>query len=174
MIFQMGCADVIIPQHRRDDAAMLIARAIIDNGGKQISAEQLNGLSFERLSTRLSPADAREFQIAKELFSQADLIPTLYAQARGQLPLAYTGDMKSIAEKMSRRVAANSPNAVWVSNELISRGFKNFLAEIDNDTLAGYELEHSLRQVFEHPDALIGLEAMVRGKFPEFRRRYPL
>jgi hypothetical protein len=169
----MGCADLIVPQHRRDDAAALIAKAIVDNNG-MISAIQLDKLAMERLDTRLSLADARELQIARELFSQADLIPTLYAQARGHLPLAYTGEMKSFAERVVRRVAANSPNAVALSNDLISRGFEKFLGGTNTDTQAQYELDHALRRVFEHPDALIGLESMVRGIFPDFRRRYPL
>jgi hypothetical protein len=70
-------------------------------------------------------------------------------------------------------VANNSPNAVWVANYLISKGFDGFLKGIDNDTLAAFELEHHLRQIFEHPDALIGLEGVVQGKAVQFKRRYP-
>lgn len=170
---RLGLADVLVPQHRRDEAAAAIARAIVENDGTMISRAGLDSLNFERLDGRLSLSEETELQIARELFSQADLIPTLYAQARGQLPLWYTGEMKATAERMARRVAAASPNAVRVSDELISRGFSGYLQGIDNDTLAGFELEHALQNVFEHPDALIGLQAMVDGTFPAFRRRYP-
>ncbi len=81
--------------------------------------------------------------------------------------------MKTIAEKAARRTASNSPHAIWVANYLMSRGFEGFLSGIDNDTLAAFELDHHLRPVFEHPDALIGLEAMVQGRFAEFKQRYP-
>jgi enoyl-CoA hydratase / 3-hydroxyacyl-CoA dehydrogenase len=174
MIFQMGCADLIVPQHRRDTVAMVLAQAIIEHGGEIVSSNELNSLNIQRLETCLSFANAREFHIAEDLFAQADLIPTLYAQARGQLPLAYSGEMKSMAERMVRRAAGASPHALWVSNYLISKGFEGFLKGNDNDTLAEFELGHYLRQVFEHPDALIGLEAMVNGNYPEFKRRYPL
>ncbi len=172
-IFQLGCADAIVPQHRRDDAADIIARAIIGNDGRMMSQEEFRKLGFERLDERLRPEEMREFQVAEELFTQADLLPTLYAQARGHLQLWYSGDMKSAAERIVRRVANNSPNAVWMSNFLLSRGFHGFMNEIDNEELAAFELDHYLGQVFEHPDALIGLEAMVKGTFPEFARRYP-
>ncbi|MEK7251386.1 MAG: hypothetical protein AAB209_13295, partial [Bacteroidota bacterium] len=173
MLYHIGCGDAIVPQHRRDVAADVIASAIIQNSGRMITREQMDALNFERLTTQLSFADRQEMHVAKDVFAQADLLPTLYAQARGQATLAFTGELKGIAERALRKVANNSPNAVWVSNELISRGFEGFLNGVDNDTLAAFELEHHLRQVFEHPDALIGLEAVVQGKFPQFRRRYP-
>ncbi len=172
-IFQMGCADAIVPQHRRDDAADAIAQAIISNGG-MISQDQLRLLRFEHINESLRPEEERELQVAEELFSQADLLPTLYAQARGHLQLWYSGEMKAVAERMVRRVANNSPHAVWTSNFLLSRGFNGCMNGIDNEELAAFELDQYLGQVFEHPDALIGLEAMVRGTFPEFARRYPL
>ncbi len=174
MIFQLGCGDAIVPQHRRDDAAENVARAIIQNNGMILSSEQLATLTFDRLPVDLSTDEKREWQIAKDLFNQADLLPTLYAQARGYHPIWFTGDMKSFSQRALRRVASNSPNAVWAANQLISRGFEGFLNGIENDALADFELGHYLRQVFEHPDALIGLEAMIEGKSPEFKRRYPL
>ncbi len=174
MICELGCADTIVPQHRRDDAAEVIAKALIDNNGKTLSRDQLSSLPFEKLDASCRPEELRERQIAVELFSQADLLPTLYAQARGHLPVFYSGEMRSFAERTVRRVASNSPNAVWISDLLISKGFEGFLNGVDNDTLAEFELEHYLAQVFEHPDAMIGLSAMVKGKFPEFKRRYPL
>ena len=174
MIYDLGCADVVVPQHRRDDAAEVIAKAIIVNKGNIISKEQLCNLTFERLSTTLSFDESQQLRVAAELFSQTDLIPTLYAQARGDRALHYTGETKTFAERVVRRVAAASLNAVWISDYLISRGFEGFLNGVDNHTLASFELDYYLQQVFEHPDALIGLEAMINGQFPEFKRRYPL
>jgi enoyl-CoA hydratase/carnithine racemase len=174
MIYHLGFADTIVPQQKRDDAVEIIAQEIIKNKGAMISKEKLNEWEFEKLPTQISFEEQRELQIVTELFSQADFLPTLYAQARGYLPLHYTGEMKTFAEKIVRRVAQNSPNAVFISNFLISRGFENFLNGVDNDSLALFELEHYLKQVFEHPDALIGMEAMMNGKFAEFKRRYPM
>ncbi len=172
-IHHLGCADFIVPQHRRDEAAAAIAAAVITNGGRLPPPARLRNLKFERLEPSPSAQDLRELQLAVELFSQADLLPTLYAQARGHLPLYYTGEMKAAAERIVRRVAANSPNAVWVTQYLISRGFEGFLNGADNERLAAFELEHHLRQTFEHPDAFLGLVAMLKGRFPNFARRYP-
>lgn len=172
LVYRLGLADAIVPQQKRDEAADLIAKAILKNGA-MITRDQLQALPFEKLDTVLSAAESQELQIATEVFSQADLLPILYAQANGYLPIFYSGDMKAAAGRMVRRAAANSPHAVAVSNFLISRGFEGFLSGVDNDILAAFELEHHLAQVFEHPDALIGLEALIGGKAPEFRRRYP-
>lgn len=174
ILAHLGFADVIVAQKERDAAAETIAKAIIENKGKMISQNVLAGLPLKRLETELSLTNRLEMQMAQDVFNQADLLPTIYAQARGHLPLNYTGDIKLLAERAARRVADNSPNAVYISNYLISRGFEGFLKGIDNEQLAQFELEHHLRQVFEHPDALNGLEAMVNGVFPSFRRRYPL
>jgi 3-hydroxyacyl-CoA dehydrogenase/enoyl-CoA hydratase/carnithine racemase len=174
MVFQLGCADAIVPQHRRDDAAEIIANAIAQKNGLNLSPQQFSSLKFERLHTEISADERLEWQIAKDLFSQSDLIPTLYAQARGNQPVWFTGNMKASAQRTLRRVASNSPNAVWMANYLVSRGFECHLNGIDNDTLAEFELNHYLQQVFEHPDALIGLEAVVQGRSPEFKRRYPI
>jgi enoyl-CoA hydratase/carnithine racemase len=169
----LGFADVLVPMHRRDEAADVIASAMIANGGHMILQQELEALDFKRLDPRPSFADRQELQVARDLFCQADALPTIYANARGHLQSTYTGEMRAIADRASRRLANNSPNAVFVANYLISRGFDGFLQGIDNDTLATFELDHHLRQVFEHPDALIGLEAVVQGKSAQFRRRYP-
>jgi len=173
VLHHLGFADVLVPMHRRDEAADVIASAIIANGGQMIPQAKLETLDFERLDERLSFEDRQEVQIARDLFCQADALPTIFAHARGFLPSTYTSEMRMIADRASRRLANNSPNAVWVANYLISKGFDGFLKGIDNDTLAAFELEHHLRQVFEHPDALIGLEGVVQGKAVQFKRRYP-
>ncbi len=169
----LGFADAIVPQHRRDEAAEALASAIIANGGRVLTPSELDRLSFSRIDATLSFADQQEIHVARNVFNQSDLLPTLYAQARGQLMVALTGELKSLAGKALKRVVNNSPHAVSVANYLISRGFQGYLSGVDNEELAGFELEHHLRQVFEHPDALIGLEAAVQGKVARFRRRYP-
>jgi enoyl-CoA hydratase/3-hydroxyacyl-CoA dehydrogenase len=174
LLYHLGFADAIVPQHRRDDAAETIARAIIHNQGRMIDRKRLDALPFERLATRMSFADEQELHVALDLFNQADLLPTLYAQARGYLKVGFTGEYERIASRALRRVVAASPNAVYVADHLIARGFAGFLNGEDNTTLASFELEHCLRAVFQHPDALIGLEAALQGKVPNFRRRYPL
>lgn len=174
LLFHLGFADAIVPQHRRDEAADVIARAIIENGGKMVDRERVNSLQFERLEPRLAVADRQELHVARDLFNQADLIPTLYAQARGDLKVGFTGELEAIASRALRRVVAASPHAVCVAGHLIARGFEGFMNGADNTALAAFELEHYLQQVFEHPDALIGLEAAVSGRVPQFRRRYPL
>ena len=173
VLHHLGFADVLVPMHRRDEAAGAIASAIIANGGQIIPQEKLEALDIERLDTQLSFGDRQELQVARDLFSQTDALPTIYANARRHLQSTYTGEMRSIAERAARRLANNSPNAVWIANYLISRGFEGFINGVDNDALAAFELEHHLRQVFEHPDALIGLEGVVNGKMVQFRRRYP-
>ncbi|HLF13947.1 MAG TPA: enoyl-CoA hydratase/isomerase family protein, partial [Bacteroidota bacterium] len=173
VIHHLGCADVIVPQQTRDSAADAIARAIIGNGGRMLSIEQLDALPIERLGTAPGDAERVELQIASEMFSQADLVPSIMSQARGHQPVFYTGEMKGIAERMARRVAANSPNAVRAADFLLARGFEGYLQGRDMDSLAAFELEHELVPVFEHPDARIGIGALLDGKFPEFKRRYP-
>jgi hypothetical protein len=44
---------------------------------------------------------------------------------------------------------------------------------ISNDVIADYELNNHLGEIFAHPDALSGLEAIMRGAFPVFNHRYP-
>ena len=151
----------------------MMARAIVSNNGRIPGPEILDALGFPRLGTSLSDADATELEVAAGMFSQADLIPTLVAQGRGHLPIFYSGPMRSLAERTARRVALNSPNAVGAADHLLSRGFRGYLDGEDNDALAAFELDHFLVPVFRHPDARIGIEALLDGKFPEFKRRYP-
>ncbi len=169
----LGLADFVVPQHRRDEAAEMIARAIVEQGGKLPSSESLGKLPFPRTAEELSDADREELRMAAGLFSQADLIPTLVAQGRGHQPVFYPGRTKAYAERIARRVAVNSPNAVWTASYLLSRGFEGYLAGTGNDELAVFELTHHLVPVFQHPDARIGIEALLSGTFPDFKRRYP-
>ena len=70
-------------------------------------------------------------------------------------------------------MCGNSPHAVTISNWLIGKGFQDYLKGVSTEKLAERELERYLVPAFEHPDALIGLEALVKRQFPEFRRSYP-
>jgi len=168
----LGFADFVVPAHRRDEVAQTIAGAIIENGGKIPSAEKLAKLELERLQENPTLDEREELNSMTDLFLEHDLIPALYAYARGA-ELFFSGRMKSHGLRIARRVAACSPNAVWTANWLISKGFDGFLEGVDNESLAQYELEEHLISTFKHPDALIGLEALMSRGFPAFRRRYP-
>ncbi len=168
----LGFADFVVPAHRRDEVAQTIAGAIIENGGKIPSTEKLAKLELERLQENPTLDEREELNSMTDLFLEHDLIPALYAYARGA-ELFFSGRMKSHGLRIARRVAACSPNAVWTANWLISKGFDGFLKGVDNESLAQYELEEHLISTFKHPDALIGLEALMSRGFPAFRRRYP-
>lgn len=169
----LGLIDVLVPQHRRDDAAATIAQAIVDGGGKIPAAGVLATLKMERLPMTPTLREEQELLVAKDVFSRPDMLTELTAMGRGRVQTFYTGAMKEVVTKAARRVATSSPHAVCLTNYLISRGFRQYLRGVDNDTLAAWELDHHLASVFEHPDALIGLEAVTRGAFPEFTVRYP-
>jgi len=173
VIRHLGLADAVVPQHRRDEAAEMIAGAIVRGGGELPPRETLETLPFTFPDGGLSAPEREELRVAAEMFSQADLIPTLVAQGRGHLPVFYSGATRAFAERIARRVVANSPNAVQTASFLLSRGFAGHLAGTGNDELAAFELDHALVPVFEHPDARIGIEALLSGTFPEFTRRYP-
>ncbi|MFQ5869333.1 MAG: 3-hydroxyacyl-CoA dehydrogenase/enoyl-CoA hydratase family protein [Candidatus Zixiibacteriota bacterium] len=173
VISYLGFADFVVPAHRRDEVAGTIARAIIDNSGKIPSGEELARLEFERLPQNPTFDEREELNSMTDLFLPEDLIPTLYAYARGGAELFFCGRMKAHGLRIARRVAACSPNAVWTANWLISKGFDGFLKGVDNESMAQYELEEHLIPTFKHPDALIGLEALMSREFPAFRRRYP-
>ncbi|MBM2841737.1 MAG: hypothetical protein HW412_2265, partial [Bacteroidetes bacterium] len=67
VLCHLGFADVLVPMHRRDEAADDIASAIIGNGGQMIPQAKLGALDFERLDARLSFEDRQELQIARDL-----------------------------------------------------------------------------------------------------------
>jgi len=169
----LGFADLIVPAHRRDEAAEKVAEAIIRNKGKALTQKQLEGLRIEELPTELTLEEKDEIRTMKELFLSQDLIPTLHAYGRGDREFFLVGEQKAHAQRIARRVANNSPNAVWVSDWLISKGFKGFLDGVDNDTLARRELDEYLVSTFMHPDAMVGLTSLLDRKFPEFPRSFP-
>jgi 3-hydroxyacyl-CoA dehydrogenase len=173
MIKYLGMADFLVPAYKRDEAAAMVAAAMMKKKGKRLTKRELQSLGIEELPTELTLDEKEELRVMKNLFLKADLIPTLYAFGRGFAPLYLSGAEKTLARRVTTRVTANSPNAVAISNWLISKGFEDFLKGVSTEKLAQRELENYLVSIFQHPDALIGLEALVKRRFPEFRRSYP-
>ena len=173
LIKHLGLADLIVPSHRRDEAAMTIAEAVLKNDGKILRGDKLNSLDIPRLPESLTFAETEELRLMKDLFLSPSLIPTLYAYGQGWREPFLIGPDKALVKQISRRTFSCSPNAVNTANWLISKGFKDFMAGIDTDKLAERELDKHLVEVFEHPDALEGLSALTERRFPEFNRTFP-
>ncbi len=173
MLKHLGLADLLVPARKRDDAAVTLVKAIIDNGGKALSGKQLEDLKIEELPSALTFDEKEELRAMKDFFLKQDLIPTLYAYGRRLAEIFLSGDSKTHAQRIARRVANNSFHAVCVSDWLISRGFHEFLNGTSMDELAQWELENYLELTFQHPDALEGLTALVERRFPEFNRKFP-
>ncbi len=169
-----GLADLVVPSNTRDEVAVRLCRAISENGGKALTRDQIDALEIEEIPTALTLDDKEEIHYMKHLFLKADLIPTLYAHGRRDAVTFHTSPWREQVIRIANRAAANSPNAVWVSNWLISKGFDDYLKGVDLDESAAYELNQHLEEIFRHPDASVGLKAMLARKFPEFPRRYPL
>ncbi|MFQ5906522.1 MAG: 3-hydroxyacyl-CoA dehydrogenase/enoyl-CoA hydratase family protein [bacterium] len=169
----LGFADLIVPAHKRDEAAARVAEAIVKNKGKPVSQKELKKLKIKELPSELTFEEREELRTMKELFLMQDLIPTLYAYGRRDRELFFVGEARTYAQRIAQRAANNSPNAVWVSNWLISKGFEDFMNGVDSDIIAARELNDYLVPTFMHPDAMIGLTSLLERKFPEFRRAYP-
>jgi len=173
IIKHLGLADFLVRAKDRDRTAADVARAVVANDGKPLDKEHLQGLGVEELPDVLTFEEKEELRCMKELFLKPDLIPTLYAYGRGWAEVFFSGETKAYARRIARRVANNSPHAVWVADLLINRGFSGYLRGIPLDDLARWELENYLELTFQHPDAREGLSALVERRFPEFNRRYP-
>ncbi|MDP2914689.1 MAG: 3-hydroxyacyl-CoA dehydrogenase NAD-binding domain-containing protein [Candidatus Aminicenantes bacterium] len=173
LIKSLGLADFLVPARRRDEVAEKLARAIIDHGGKPLSATERASLEIEELPAELTQEEKEELRVVKDLFLRKDLVPTLYAYGRGQAEIFFSGENKALAERIARRVVNNSPHAVQVADGLISQGYAGFLKGKSLDELAQRELDYYLVPTFEHPDALEGLTALVERRFPEFNRMLP-
>ncbi|MFC2142413.1 hypothetical protein ACFLR7_05720, partial [Acidobacteriota bacterium] len=173
IIRHLGLADYLVPARKRDEAAEVIAQAIIRNGGKPLSQEQRAALEIEELPTELTFEEKEELRLMTDLFIRKDLIPTLYAYGRGQAEIFFSGEDKSSAMRIARRVANNSYHAVNVADGLISGGFDGFLKGKSMDEMAQWELDYFFVTTFQHPDALEGLTALVERRFPDFNRTYP-
>ena len=168
-----GLADLVVPSNKREEVAVTLCQAIAKNGGKQLTREQIDALGIEEIPHELTVDDKMELHYMKTLFLNQDLIPMLYAFGRRLTTVYHTSPWREQVIRIANRVAANSPNAVWVSNWLISKGFDDYMKGVDLEESAAYELDQHLEEVFKHPDAMIGLKAMLSRKFPVFVRRHP-
>jgi 3-hydroxyacyl-CoA dehydrogenase/enoyl-CoA hydratase/carnithine racemase len=170
----LGLVDFYVEAKTRDDVAERLAQAIIENDGKPLSPDQKKSLRIEELPSELTFEEKEELRCMTELFLKGDVIPTLYAYGRGHAEIFFSGDNRVYANRIARRVANNSPQAVMTANYLINKGFDDLKKGRSMDEAAGFELDHFIEQTFQHPDALEGLSALVERRFPDFNRRYPL
>ena len=166
-----GLADLLVPSQKRDEVAKTLCKAIMVKGS-QLSKEEIGQLKIEELPTKLTLDEKEEIRYMKGLFLQPDVVATLYGQGRRQIEIFHTSPWREQAQRVASRVTANSPNAVAISNWLISKGFDDYMKGVDLDESARYELEQHLEEVFKHPDAKIGLKAMIERKFPNFREGF--
>ncbi len=172
IIKYLGLADFLVPARRRDEVADTLAQAIVDNGGKPLTQEQVNLLKIEEFPSELTFEEKEELRWMKNLFLKTDLIPSLFAYGRGWCEIFLSGENKVYSERIARRVANNSFYAVCLADFLISRGLDEFLKGKPLDEMSQWELDHFLVPTFQHPDALEGLTALVERRFPEFNRKY--
>jgi len=173
VIHYLGLADVIVPSHRRDEAALAIAGAVVKNGGRALTKNQLDALDMPRLPESPTFEEKEELRVMKDLFLNPSLIALLSAYGQGWHEPFLVGKDKALVQQISRRVFNCSPHAVYIADALICRGFKDFLGGAGTGALAERELDRYLPEVFEHPDALEGLSAMTERRFPEFNRAFP-
>jgi len=166
----LGVVDFLVPARKRDEVAETLVEAVIDNGGKPLNSEQLESLKIEELPSELTPEEKSELEVMKDLFSMSDLIPTLYAYTEGKAEIPFSGESKTLVEKIARWVTNNSPHAVKVADSLISKGFDDILKGKSLDEAAQYELDNYLISTFQHPDALEGLTAVVERRSPKFQQ----
>jgi len=169
-----GFADLLVPSNKRDEVAGILCNAIAENGGRALSREQIDALGIEELPTGLTWDEMEELRYMKHLFLKPDVVPSLYSYGRREAEVFHTSPWREQVIRVANRAASNSPNAVWVSNWLISKGFDDYMKGVDVDESARYELDNYLEETFRHPDAIAGLKAMLERRFPEFPRRYPL
>ncbi len=168
----LGLADFIVPARQRDDAAGVLAAAIIDNNGQPLSEQQVDALNIEELPAELTPEEEEELRRMRDVFSERDFLSRLYAYSPGQAKDSYPPEAKTFIDKAAQRIAHNSPHAVKVADQLISKGFDEYLEGRSLDERAERELNEALVKTFQHPDALEGLLAFVEKRTAEFRRKY--
>jgi len=170
IIKYLGLADLLVPARKRDEVAETVAQAIMDNGGKPLTQQQVESLKIEELPSELTFEEKEELRLMKNLFLESDLMATLWAYGRGQAEVPLSGESRPFMEKIARRVAKNSPHAVQVAERLISKGFDDFLKGKSLDEAAQWELDNYLIPTFQHPDALEGLTALVERRSPAFKQ----
>ena len=172
LLTTLGFADEIVPPQSRNTAVRALCDWIISHGSLP-TAEERATLSFERANPDITFREQQELQVIRDLFIVDDIIPTVYAYARGDREPQFSGWRKGFAQQISRRVSTASPFAVSRADWLLDSGFDKHLRGMDNESIAAYELAHHLGEIFEHPDAVSGLESTMRGAFPSFQHRYP-
>jgi len=171
LIKYLGMADFLVPARRRDEVAEILAKAIMDNGGKPLSDQQKEALKVEELPSELTSEEKQELVWIKDLFINNDFLQALFAYGQGESEVPFTGERKIFIDEISRRIAKNSPHAVNVANRLISQGFEDYLKGKSLNERAQRELENWLIPSFEHADALEGLKASVERRSPKFSQK---
>ena len=171
IIKHLGMADFLVPSHKRDEVAEVLGQAITDNGGKPLTQQQKDSLNIDELPLELTHGEREEMLWMKDLFLKRDIIPTLYAYSRGEMEDSLSGERRKFVEKIARWMAYNSPHAVRVANELINKGFEDFLEGKSLDEAAKRELDDYLISTFQHSDALEGLTAFVERRIPAFKQK---
>jgi len=173
LLKHLGLVDLLVSARRRDEVAETLVQAIIDNGGKSLTKDQVDALNIEEHPSNLTFKEKEELGWIKDVFSKTDLIQTLHAWSNSRAEIPLSGEGKSFAQSIAQRVADSSYHAVQLADRMISHGFKEFLKGKSLDELARYELENYLERTFRHPDAIEGLTAQVERRFPEFNRQFP-
>jgi len=187
LLKHLGLVDLLVSARRRDEVAETLVQAIIDNGGKSLTKDQVDALNIEEHPSNLTFKEKEELGWIKDVFSKTDLIQTLHAWSNSRAEIPLSGEGKSFAQSIAQRVADSSYHAVQLADRMISHGFKEFLKGKSLDELARYELENYLERTFRHPyelenylertfrhpDAIEGLTAQVERRLPEFNRQFP-
>ena len=168
MIKHLGLADCIVPTHRRDDVAACIASWIMEHEARIPGSAELSKMEFESCGEGLSLDEREEMRWMKDLFSKAHFLPWLYAVGLGWVDPGMSGEQLSFVKRIARRVAANSPHAVSLSNELIGLAIRDFREGKSLQETADFELKNYLHRVFEHPDGLEGLSALLERRRASF------
>jgi 3-hydroxyacyl-CoA dehydrogenase len=168
VIQHLGLADCIVPSHCRDDAAASISSWILNHGGAIPSPDELSQLDFIRIDEGLTLDEREEMRWMRDLFSRPHFLPWLYAIGFGWIKPDLSGNQLDFVRRVARRVASNSPHAVMVSAQLIGLAMQAFEEKVDLSEIAENELQNYLHRVFNHPDALEGLSALLERRRASF------
>ncbi len=171
ILAHLGLVDAVVRTHRREDALDALAGWMLENE-RLPGACEIDGIGIHAVDTTLTLDEKEELRWMRDLFLHPNLIPTLYAYGLGWRDVPLGAVEAAFVKRVARRVAANSPNAVALSNRLIGEGYRSAAAGEPLDEIAARELDN-LVPVFQHPDALSGLTALLERRFPEFDRTFP-
>ncbi len=166
----LGLADLLVPARLRDDTAAILAAAIIDNYGKPVSKQQLETLNIDELPSELAPEENEELIWVRDVFGRPDFLRRLQSIVQGQADDSFSEKSRPFIVNVAQRITKNSPHAVDVANQLIDRGFDEYLRGKSLDERAMWELDNSFLSTFQHPDALEGMLALVEKRTPVFSR----